>query len=468
MAFLVVSAAALLSTLDPARAIWYAGLGSLPILVQQITHRVGRRSRVLALLVIVFLAAAALGIWTSYDPTQATLKAARLLIAVLLMAAVLHIPNENANFILVALGILGVGLTLSFTLLSNPAVQSADFEVLRQARHWLATLASGSKSTFIDPNILAGVLIFTAPILLTAGIWEIVQSRPVVSATYLLLSAIQLIGLVLTSSRGAWLALLGAPILSAATYGGLKLWNQRGRSRALVIASFTLCILLVIALVTFGAPILGRAIQQVPGAPTLGERVGLYKDTLDLISDYAFTGGGLAAFSGLYSYYIRVIPFHYFQYSHNLYLDLALEQGVVGLIAVLGFFTVVLRTCIASIAERRVLSGQTDYLAWGSLVGFAAMLIHGLVDDPLYGLSGTPSILSAACTCVVLFRCWETTNNKSLRTAEKISSRKCGRSGIQECGRSHRHLDPGSRWWILAPTWLRSCRESRRCKVVEG
>ena len=44
--------------------------------------------------------------------------------------------------------------------------------------------------------------------------------------------------------------------------------------------------------------------------------------------DYPITGAGLASFPGLYSQYILVIPHFYFTNSYNLFLDVAIEQGV--------------------------------------------------------------------------------------------------------------------------------------------
>ena len=46
--------------------------------------------------------------------------------------------------------------------------------------------------------------------------------------------------------------------------------------------------------------------------------------------DYPITGAGLASFPGLYSQYILVIPQFYYINSYNLFLDVAIEQGVAG------------------------------------------------------------------------------------------------------------------------------------------
>ena len=125
----------------------------------------------------------------------------------------------------------------------------------------------------------------------------------------------------------------------------------------------------------------------------MGERTALYKHTLDLIHDYAFTGSGLATFSGIYSRYIRVIPFYYLHYSHNLYLDLALEQGVLGLIAMISLFGYTLIACLRALQQEETKIITHRLAGWGSLIGFVAVMIHGFGDDPLYGMTGTPLLL---------------------------------------------------------------------------
>ena len=51
--------------------------------------------------------------------------------------------------------------------------------------------------------------------------------------------------------------------------------------------------------------------------------------------DYPITGGGLNSFPGLYSQYMLGIPQFYFINSYNLFLDVAIEQGIIGGLAFL-------------------------------------------------------------------------------------------------------------------------------------
>jgi hypothetical protein len=69
-----------------------------------------------------------------------------------------------------------------------------------------------------------------------------------------------------------------------------------------------------------------RILDLAPGMPTGQSRQAIGRLTIRLIRDFAFTGGGLGAFPGLFSQYMLVIPNVLYKYSHNLYLDVALDK----------------------------------------------------------------------------------------------------------------------------------------------
>jgi tetratricopeptide (TPR) repeat protein len=99
------------------------------------------------------------------------------------------------------------------------------------------------------------------------------------------------------------------------------------------------------------------------------------------VKDYPFTGAGLAAFAGQYSRYILDTPFFFFNTSHNIFLDIVLEQGPVGL---LGWLAVLGGSFWLLLTSRR--KSPHWWAVWISLI---VVTIQGLADDPLYGGSGT-------------------------------------------------------------------------------
>jgi len=434
VAGIVLVSSSALKAIVPTCAAGYARLAVVTWLLGCKLARNIRRYPPLELLAIVYTLTVVIGIWAAYDTASALMKAAQLLIAVLLMVAVVSLPSGHTKDLALAMGLLGGVLALGFVLLSDPLDSSVDFEFIRRARMWFSLGKGSSKPFILDSNVVAGLLLCTLPILLSVVIQSISQSRIQHVILYAPLAVIQLFGLVLTSSRGAWLALVTAPVAGLALFSGCRVWRTGGMARVLLmLAVFVVAGVLSVFLVR-QAPLVGEFVQRVPGAPTLGERVGLYKDTLDLISDFPYTGGGLAAFSGLYSANIRVIPFHYLRYSHNLYFDIALEQGVLGLLAALGIFAYALLFSVREIAKRA--GGRPyDCLAIGSCIGLIAVLIHGLGDDPLYGISGTPFLFIPAALAIYFSSAGKQPTSSeqtdhSLHATEELSRRSLRRTTI--------------------------------------
>jgi tetratricopeptide (TPR) repeat protein len=142
---------------------------------------------------------------------------------------------------------------------------------------------------------------------------------------------------------------------------------------------------------TYPEGIIGLA-NRIPGLPSGESRLELFESTTKLIGDFPFTGGGLRSFAGLYSQYIRVTPYFLFSYAHNFYLDVLLEQGFMG-----GFVLLIMILGSAWLLAKQVHRDREDLqatlLSEAVLVGILVLLIHGLIDDPLYGDLGTPLLL---------------------------------------------------------------------------
>jgi hypothetical protein len=124
--------------------------------------------------------------------------------------------------------------------------------------------------------------------------------------------------------------------------------------------------------------------DRLPGLASGESRLDLATSAGKLIEDYPFTGGGLRSFPGLFSQYIMVTPYFLFAYSHNFYLDIILEQGFLGGLALL-----VLILGSAIILARQILVDREDHqlkiLGEAVFIGLIVILVHGLVDDALYG-----------------------------------------------------------------------------------
>ena len=218
-----------------------------------------------------------------------------------------------------------------------------------------------------DPNYYAGYLQLAAVPVLAIGI----ARRGAVRAFALVASACCTLGIVLSLSRGATLGLvLGASLVVMA-------WS-RSRRATLVGAG----VLVVLGAINLD-PLLSTPLAQTVGARLSssgdlggnGDRLSLWRFALRLIVEHPFgigfdRFGDYAAQSGLT---VRTEPF---QQAHNVYLNLAVELGVLGLVAFLAWVAVILRD-VQRVARQG--AAHPDFaLAIGIGAAFAGYLFQAL------------------------------------------------------------------------------------------
>ena len=141
-----------------------------------------------------------------------------------------------------------------------------------------------------------------------------------------------------------------------------------------------------------------RLLDRLPGPASASSRAEIAGNTLQLIAEFPFTGGGLRAFPGLYSHYLLAIPYFYIEYSHNLFLEVALEQGILGMLSL----SIILAGGIGLLVN--VLIARPGLLAWAGLASLAVMCLHGLVSDAVYGERGLPFVFFQAGMAFALAR----------------------------------------------------------------
>lgn len=335
----------------------------------------------------VFLFTAGVGVWAAYDRTAAWDKVWLIVAAAVLYYALAGQPGSNGVIMACLAGLLGAGLSVYFLLTNDWMQFPADLRLLNRLGTAWMEIRPHVHGPIIQPNIAGGVLAMLLPISLP-WIFHAWQKgtrgwRFAVPAITAILAA----GLLMTSSRAAWIALLM----------GLGIWGwwylsgfvaRRWMQRRMLIFGLPLLLAVIVALGALGlrSGILVRAANVLPGQADASSRITIARNTIQLIRDYPFTGGGLAAFPSLYSTYMRVIQVPEFFYSHNLYLDVALEQGLPGLAAFLFLMAGTIWLLLRSLAA----DPSHNHLAAASLAGLAVVLLHGFLDDALYGMGGTP------------------------------------------------------------------------------
>ncbi|MCA9934927.1 MAG: O-antigen ligase family protein [Anaerolineales bacterium] len=380
-----------------AAGLWYISQGQLagwPLLLALLPWAVHLASRQspwhhtpLDYGLVLFLLTAVLALTTPYDPTTASNKWWLVIGAILLYGALSHQPASNRWLIIIGLGGTAVAVALYFLLSHDWQTMPAKIEMLnRWATRWMA-LRPALAAHQLHPNVAAGLMAMLAPFWLASSLRAWRQRHWALLAAAASLPILGL-SLLFTTSRGAWLALIGGLL----TWGIWSL-SQRFCTRLYLSARQTfalgLFVLLGLSLSTALLYPTGplAILNSLPGPAQAGNRLAIARQTWDLVGDFFFTGAGLGSFPALYATYIHGVPFHLLIHSHNLFLDVALEQGVFGLLALLFILSFTFWQLTQPAANGQV-NVRDSLITGATLASLTVLLLHGLVEDPLYGSRG--------------------------------------------------------------------------------
>lgn len=231
----------------------------------------------------------------------------------------------------------------------------------------------------INPNILGSALVFLLPLgIALARPWPWTRWRWL---PLLLWAPVLFMGnaLILSQSRSSWIALLVASLLLCWFF-----WPR-----------FTTWLILI-ALIGGGLvwwqydvnAFLDNEILRSAQA-SLNLRLTIWRLALQLIADYPLTGIGLGNFKTTFTTYFPNIPLiggalappH----AHNLFVQLALDLGLPGLIAYLGLAATLLRSLLVRLQAKKM-EGRLAYpLAIGIISACTAMVVVGGFDNALWG-----------------------------------------------------------------------------------
>jgi hypothetical protein len=195
-----------------------------------------------------------------------------------------------------------------------------------------------------------------------------------------------------------------------------------------LLASF----ILVLGVIGFYPGLMMGLAGEMPGPDSAASRLDLAQNGAKLVGDFIFTGGGLGAFSGLYSRYILDIPFFFFDYSHNLLLDIVIEQGFLALFA---FGFIYLSTQVLSVFGIRSLRDSSNApLILASLAGIIAIFVHGLVDNIIYYQWGSLLVFIIPGFMLSITQVKANQNNNEGRLPEQRTSTQARRFGWRILG----------------------------------
>ena len=255
----------------------------------------------------VFVLTAFLGVWAAYDRsgTQAVFLLFTpvgwqalwgLILAVLVFYALAGMRTETQyRWSLVLFSGLGAVAAIWFAAAQDWANKPAKFAAITRAGTAIQSLLPAASGEWFNSNIIAGVIAILWPLGLVLTLDIFLRDQDTLwfwGAWGLGTSTVMALGLVLTTSRGAWIGIGGSLLLGAIWWLAGRLGQRR--NRLTVFAT-------LIGVGMLGGGILLKLMPSYTLAieDALSDRLGIFADSLLLLRDYPFTGFGLGEFAFL-------------------------------------------------------------------------------------------------------------------------------------------------------------------------
>jgi len=355
---------------------------------------------------LLFLLSAAMGAWAAFDRQAAYPKFWRIAGGVSLFYGLYGAAPLGRKRVWL-LSAFGSVVALYFLVTHDWATYPAKVPLLTQIGQAIQGPLPTVSLHRLHPNVAGGILAMMTPFAGLSALWSCQRVRAtlpgrksgtVMSAMLrmcLAASSLLLIlfGLLLTTSRGAWLALACAFVLAVVWALSRRIARAVPALRPWLVPILIFLLFLALLVVSMAWPGWTVAVlRALPGPDTGASRVELLRNSMSLVRDYPLTGAGLGGFQLLYSTYVLFLHVGYTVHSHNLLVDVAVEQGLLGVAALSWMWaTLVLMTGRCKTGRTRTTwCPKSPADCEGSVIASAVLclvvvLVHGLADDVLYG-----------------------------------------------------------------------------------
>jgi putative inorganic carbon (HCO3(-)) transporter len=314
-------------------------------------------------------------LWATPLPGITLPQVLRLGSGMLLFYAVVNWAGDvrRLRWLVLGTALVGLALALIATVSVDWIVSKLTFVPAALYTHFTTLFADT-----IHPNVMAGYLVILLPVAAALLLFAWGQLRLRLRMGLSLALLLMLFILILTKSRGAWMG-FGALVL--------LLVALRWRGGWLLLLACLLAGIAILALVGIGPTL--EALATSSEVSGVAGRVEIWSRAIYMIQDFPITGIGMGTYGNLadalYPFFLAVpgtIP-----HAHNLFLQVAVDLGIPGLIAWLSIFGLV-TGCAWEVFRR----GRSLHDPWLMALGAGflgiqlAMAVHGLTDAVTWGM----------------------------------------------------------------------------------
>lgn len=228
-------------------------------------------------------------------------------------------------------------------------------------------------SFFDNPNVLGEFLVLTIPVAVALMWNKIKEEQRIIFAVVLMCMVACMI---FTWSRGAWLGMLIA----------LALFLVIADQRWMVVGILGLLLVPIVLYITGNTAIIERFISIGNTADTsTAYRVSIWQASLNMIGDFWLSGVGIGseAYTTIYPSY--ALPGAKFAlHSHNLYLQFAVETGIIGIVSLLAVLLGYIKTVLSASVVKQIKKSDIAKILVALGVGFIGFMFQGLTDYVWY------------------------------------------------------------------------------------
>jgi len=270
-------------------------------------------------------------------------------------------------------------LVIIFAITTLATLMDSYFQLVTHRDIFLGHPLMGGRVTagFRAPNALGAYLTIWIPLLISCAFSKGLNKKLRIGMALVIL--ISLCSLILTSSRGAWLATgFGCVFLLASIFCYQKKWKWQYLVATLLVITF-ICI---ISPFTLKATVHHSVIKRWE---TVQWRLSLWEESVQMVLNRPLFGHGINTYMQLFQHFRENFnndP----TYAHNCYIQLASEVGLIGFMC---FMWIIFRLFHVSIKKINT-SLQYDYnrivISLGLISGIYAFLIHSYFDTNFYSL----------------------------------------------------------------------------------